>query len=96
MATSASGQRTHRFLRCCSSVPTSGDDRIRTDDPLNANQVLCQAELRPRGLDDSTPHPTNSDRTRKQVDLSTFRVDSGNGMLTLPLGPWLSLVRAHP
>ncbi len=25
-----------------------GDDRIRTDDPLVANQVLCQAELRPQ------------------------------------------------
>ena len=25
-----------------------GDDRIRTDDPLVANQVLCQTELRPQ------------------------------------------------
>ncbi len=36
------GDESGRFLRPC------GDDRIRTDDPLVANQVLCQAELRPQ------------------------------------------------
>ena len=34
--------------RNCLAFVGCGDDRIRTDDPLVANQVLCQTELRPQ------------------------------------------------